>query len=1028
MSLSREWADRLHQFHEELQRQLFCPVGELSFHGFTTKERLRYETAQNHPCVPMPAGTIYGEKFGYAWFFTTLKIPAGLEGKRINLRFDLGGEGLVFVNGLPFGTNRADHIEHLHHHVCDLILTEQAVPGEIYEIAYEAYAGDGKREVRTGPIVDEQEFLTRPNFSYTLPQVGHTVYGIWNEDAYQLYLDMDVLMGLRNALPPDSMRVMEIDNALKKCVNALRMEEGREAMQESFLVAREILAPLLNCKNGSTAPTMYAFGHSHLDLAWLWTNEETVRKCGRSFSTQLHLMDLYPEYTFLQSQPYLYEQTKINYPELYSRIREKVRTGQFLPEGGMWVEADTNMPCGESLIRQFLYGKRFFREEFGVESELLWLPDVFGYSAVMPQIMKGCGIRYFATQKLAWSYNDCEPFPYSYFSWQGLDGSRVTAFLDRDYGAYTNSQYIIERYYARNSKDNCDTLLFPYGYGDGGAGPTRDHIENLRRMKDLEGVPKCIMSTPNDFFRNLEAEPYLPARYVGELYFSAHRGVYTSQAKVKRGNRKCEWALREADIWTALLGRRNDADQERWYKMLLLNQFHDILPGSGIAEIYQKARADYDQILKESSDYLHKLLCTSEADSITVFNSLSWERNALLPLPEGWTGASLNGIALPVQSCRNGLFVNVTLPAFGSCVLSRTQDIAVESVDASAQSFPVLENKYLHVEFAQDGSLARVYDKELDREWLCAPGNQMKMYRDIPRHFDAWDIDSTYLENPVELTEPAEFIAAETGPLFSRVVYRRRLHKSVLRQTVTLEASSRFISFETQIDWQESHKLLKVDFPFALHSEEMYNEIQYGYVKRPTHTSRRYDMDRFEVCNHRWSAIVEENRGAAVLNDCKYGISGSESTLSLSLLRASKAPDFHADIDQHTFTYAVCFWTGPFAESGIVQKGYELNRPPLVVSGAHSLPQQLSVCGDGVVIDTVKPAEDGNGIVIRAYQSMNMTARAVFHLTRTAVAVAEADMLESSNTRISFDGHSWSADFHPFEVKTFHVFDADAIN
>ena len=324
------------------------------------------------------------------------------------------------------------------------ILTEQAVPGEIYEIAYEAYAGDGKREVRTGPIVDEQEFLTRPNFSYTLPQVGHTVYGIWNEDAYQLYLDMDVLMGLRNALPPDSMRVMEINNALKKCVNALRMEEGREAMQESFLVAREILAPLLNCKNGSTAPTMYAFGHSHLDLAWLWTNEETVRKCGRSFSTQLHLMDLYPEYTFLQSQPYLYEQTKINYPELYSRIREKVRTGQFLPEGGMWVEADTNMPCGESLIRQFLYGKRFFREEFGVESELLWLPDVFGYSAVMPQIMKGCGIRYFATQKLAWSYNDCEPFPYSYFSWQGLDGSRVTAFLDRDYGAYTNSQYITD--------------------------------------------------------------------------------------------------------------------------------------------------------------------------------------------------------------------------------------------------------------------------------------------------------------------------------------------------------------------------------------------------------------------------------------------------------------------------------------------------------------------------------------------------------------------------------------------------------
>lgn len=776
------------------------------------------------------------------------------------------------------------------------------------------------------------------------------------------------------------------------------------------------------CSRVPTAPPpprIYAFGHSHLDLAWLWTREETVRKCGRTFSTQLHLMDMYPDYVFLQSQPYLYQQTKENYPELYEKIRQKVKAGQFIPEGGMWVEADTNMPCGESLIRQFLYGKKFFREEFGVESELQWLPDVFGYSGAMPQILRGCGIRYFATQKLSWVYNDCDAFPYNYFRWQGIDGSEVLSVLDRDYGAQTDAKTVIHRFRERASKTNYDRILYPYGYGDGGAGPTRDHLENLHRLKDLEGVPKCELTTPNALFRDMENGPYAPDHYVGELYFATHRGVYTSQADVKKGNRKSEFALREADVWSALTGHHDPVLQETLYKKLLFNQFHDVLPGSGIAEIYQHSRQDYQEILEGTSEYLKGLLGRPQEDAITVFNSLSWERSALIPLPQGWTGARTEDGPLTVQALSEKPWVRVTLAPFASRVLYRAD--AQPEAPRITNGLPVLENEYLRVEFAADGSLAQVRDKQTQRQWLARPGNQLRMFRDIPRHFDAWDLDSTHLENPMELTEPAVFDETQSGPLFDSVHYRRKLNNSLLSQTVILEKGSRRITFRTEIDWNESHKLLKVAFPFALHAEEMYNEIQYGFIKRPTHANRQYDKDRFEVCNHKWSAVAEDNRGAALLNDCKYGISGQGASLSLSLLRSPKAPDFRADQGHHSFQYGVYFWDGPLSLSGVVRQGYEMNLEPLCVSGAYPMDSLLSCSGDGIVIDTVKPAENGDGLVIRAYQSMNMTLQGRFRLALPFTAVTETDMLENPIRDVPAGDGSWTADFGPFEVKTFHI-------
>ncbi len=360
---------------------------------------------------------------------------------------------------------------------------------------------------------------------------------MWQEDVYQLWVDVETLYQIRENVDRDSLRVAEIDRALRDFTVIVDYERPRAEMLETVRACRRRLAPLLACVNGSTAPTMFAFGHAHLDVAWLWPLAEMERKIARTMATQLALMAEYPEYKFLQSQPHLYRVVKTRYPELYARIRTAVEAGQLIPEGGTWVEPDTNIPGGESLIRQFIYGRRFFQEEFGVACKLLWLPDVFGYSGALPQIMRGCGIRYFSTQKIFWSYNGGDPFPYNTFTWEGIDGSEVFVHLHNDYSSRTGPAAVIQRWNERVQKDGFSTRLFPFGWGDGGGGPTRDHLEFLRREGDLEGVPRVIIASPLAYFEDHEAKGWPDERYVGELYFQAHRGTYTSQARTKRGNR-----------------------------------------------------------------------------------------------------------------------------------------------------------------------------------------------------------------------------------------------------------------------------------------------------------------------------------------------------------------------------------------------------------------------------------------------------------------------------------------------------------
>lgn len=1022
MSLTIEWSRRLDHWRKGLKQRFYVPLGEVSWEGYVTKEQLSLEEALKGPFQPMPTGTAWGAKWEYGWFRGKVTLPKEAEGKRIVLKVDVGGESAIFVNGIALGARDRQHTE--------VTLAPKGVPGTQYDVVVEAYAGHGPRVSTVGPLLPGQVSVPEPGPTQAV--VGQSTYGIWDEEVYQLWVDVETLFHTRNGLDPDSLRVSEIDAGLREFTTIVDLEAPREEFLEGVCAARRRLKPLLECVNGSTMPTMFAFGHSHIDVAWLWPFAETERKCGRTFATQLALMEEYPEYRFLQSQPHLYWMTKNRYPEVYERIKKAVARGQWIPEGGMWVEADTNISGGESLIRQFIHGKRFFKEEFGVDCELLWLPDVFGYSGNMPQIMRGCGIRYFSTAKIFWNYNGGDPFPYNTFVWEGIDGSEVLVHLCNDYNSEVDPGKVIERWKQRVQKDGIYSRLMPFGWGDGGGGPTRDHLEYIRRLRDLEGVPRVRMTSPIDYFKDLEEKGIPPARYVGELYFQAHRGVLTSQARTKRGNRKSEFALREAEMWASIAQALGgyaipyDTLDSAW-KKVLLNQFHDVIPGSSIHRVYEEAEAAYADVL-DTADRIRQEACSAlveKANGLVIFNSLSWPRRALVALPEGYQGlAEAQGQPCPTQKIGDRVFAEVNLPPCGWRTFTPAEPCSGGETSTVIARPDLLENEYLRVRFDKNGEITSIYDKEAGREWAKGTCNAFHMYKDVPSLFDAWDIDSMYPQTPVPLEEGnASIEVSAQGPLAGQLTVRRRLHHSEMVQRITLRHGSRAILFDTMIDWQEQHKLLKVSFPVTVHANEALHEIQFGYIARPNHMSRPFDADRFEVANQKWTALVEASRGAAVLNDCKYGVNVVDGSINLTLLRAPLAPDMTADRGQQRFTYAFYAWNGPMAESDLLREAYTLNAPLTMVPGKAGEQSLFAVNVPNVVLETVKPAEDRSGeVIVRLYEAMRTATRCTLRTSLPVLEAWETNMLEEACGRaVPCQGGELVLEFRPFEVKTIRL-------
>ena len=977
MNIGRQWEDRLRIWGEQFEKHYARKAAELEVSTFTTMEHLPFETAVQGPYSPAANGMKWGAKWEYGWFHTSFCVPEALAGERLILCLNVGEEMLVWVNGEETGS-----IDKKHRH---LTLTRCARAGERFEIYAECYAGHGVRAEGGGPVGPNEETVPEPPCCQQT--IRPSIVAVWNETVFQAAMDYLTLYHLVQKLPPKSLRAMKIIQGLKQFTCIADFELPEDELTQSVAQAAKVLKPMLECRNGSTAPEYTVFGQSHLDMAWLWPVEETMRKTARTYSNQLALMEEYPEYRFLMCEPPILEYLQSLYPKLYRRVQSKLASGAFIPEGAMWIESDTNIPSGESLIRQFVRGRRWFREHANAESRLAWMPDTFGFSAALPQIMTKCGVSYFATQKLVRQDPEADPFPYNLFWWEGLDGSRVLAHLYKKNNANFNSGDLLTRWEDdRIQQEGIDGLIYPFGFGDGGGGPTREMLETYRRCRDLEGAPRCRMESPVRYF---ERAGDVENVYCGELYLAWHRGTLTAQARTKRGIRKAEIALKQAEYHLSrqmLQGREisprwHELLEESW-KLLLFNQFHDIAPGTSIARVHERAERELAQVESNARQLLGEMLDQPSAPT-AVYNHLSRARR--------WQGRLIAPQSSEVLAeCPGG-------------------DATVQAVE---QGFLVC-NSRLRCLISPLGEVTSVRIGE--REFLAAPGNRLLMYRDVNGYYDAWEISSMYEENPVALDQQAsvEPFRDSDG---AGVRIRRRLHHSVMEQTIRLEDGSARLDFHTEIDWHERHKLLKVSFPVNARASEAVHEIQFGQIRRPAHRSRQHDRDQYEVCNHRYTALCDPSGGAAVLNDCKYGVSTHGRDICLTLLRAPLMPDMTADQGVQQFSYAFYPFEGCLEQSDVVHEARAFNEPPVTAPFCGDTAPVCLPDRPNLIVDTIKPADTvENALLVRVYECMGMQTEAAFTLHPAVRGMQETDMLEESAraadpARIHFDA---------FEIKTF---------
>jgi len=801
------------------------------------------------------------------------------------------------------------------------------------------------------------------------------------------------------------------------------------------------------------AGRLHLAGHTHIDTAWLWPVRETVRKCARTFSTAVRLMENYPDFHFSCSQAQLYEFVRDYYPDLYRDIRRWIEAGRWHTTGAMWVETDCNAPSGESLIRQIMYGLEFFSREFGTRPRTCWLPDVFGYPGSLPQILKGCGLEYFFTCKLHWQSTN--PFPYHLFWWEGVDGSRVLAHIPRlagYYNGFPRPDQLMTAWENFHEKAVHDELLLPFGYGDGGGGPTSEMLEFAARAVAFPGLPAARIGGEEEFFdRVIASGPDLPV-WQGELYLETHRGTFTSQARTKQANRRSELLLREAEIWASLAQMAGlDADasplRDAW-KRVLLQQFHDILPGSSIGEVYKDAAADFavaqDAAVRVRDDAARRIAESAGlTGDVVVFNPLSHDRtdpfSVILPAGDDapFHFRNARGDRCPVQIVGNaGDTVEVlvepgAVPAFGAASFRR--EPGESSPDDAPNAAPnALENAFFRIELDREGRITRLWDKRVQREVIGpdSPGNDWQIFQDGPEREAAWNVHDTFEKRRYPFDAPAEIRLVETGPIRAAVRIERPFRSSYLRCDIRIYRNMPRIDFAMEVDWQERHAMLKVAFPVLVRSPHATFEIQFGALERPTHRNTSWEQQKFEVPAQRWADLSEDAYGVSLLNDCKYGYDVKNNVLRLTLLRGPDYPDPEADRGTHRFTYSLLPHPGSWQDGGAVQAAAELNCPmsgfaPDAADAADVEPGEfcgLRLRGRGVIAETLKPAENGDGWILRVYEAFGGRTRARIEFGFPIHSLVPCNFVEEDGgPPVAVKDNAFEFDIAPFQVRTFRL-------
>ncbi|KAJ3051806.1 Glycoside hydrolase, 38 vacuolar alpha mannosidase [Rhizophlyctis rosea] len=1010
-------------------------------------KRIPFDDAIKGKFVDTHVGESFGPTWSTHWFKVTVDVPYEFANEEVVLVFDSSSEAMIWstdgepLTGLTGGGGQERHV--------DYRLTSKAKGGDHFELYIEVASneifGAGHGGFMNPPQTDRYYRLNSADI------------GVKNNTAHALKQDLDILIGLVKHLPSDSQTSSDALYTANRVVNIVHPDDPK-TVEEATKVTDEFFASRRD--TGYSLHQITAVGNCHIDTAWLWPFDETKRKAARSWSRQIGLLDEFPRSTFAASQAQQFEWVESLYPELFKKMKKYAKDGRFIPIGGTWVEMDCNMPSGEALCRQFLYGQRYFESRFGARCKVFWLPDTFGYSAQLPQIVREADLRYFFTQKLSW--NNINRFPHTSFLWAGLDGTSVlTHFSPADtYTAQVNVEEVTRAVTNNKDKTYSNKSLLLYGNGDGGGGPLPAMLYRLERLKNLQGLPATAKSGhPQDFYEELEKTSKDLVTWKGELYFELHRGTYTSQAKIKKGNRKSELLLRDVEILSALCCATKGVDYNA--------KFYDEIAETGGV---MRKRA-FEKLAQSFSS------TDSSARALTVFNSTSWERqNEVVAVDLSLLGDvsatsfaqrssdGTHGLVLVAAANKIGSFSVATLdlkalsqefvPVTGRKndqyfaaplgflhsflkVITTNVDDLIDTVDGqyvlvdeTKQQLVTVDNELITVIFDSHGRLRSFVDKSEGRE-IVAPGflgNVFKIYEDIPLFWDAWDVEVYHLEKGWD-AGVGTLEVLEKGPLRAVLQVKHPLTKhSTLTQKIIINARSKLIEFDTHVDWHENRKFLKVEFPVNITQDIATYETQFGYIQRPTHYNNSWDLARFEVCGHKFADFSEFGYGVALLNDCKYGYAVHGNVMRLSLLRSPKAPDFHADMGEHTFRYALYPHKGAFLESDVVKAGYEFNVPLVVSSASASKPidqQYFKVDKSNLVLDTVKVAEDsadGKQIVLRFYEAYGGRGVARVDTALNIKSAVISNIMEDDKDDVEVKDGGFSIGFGPFKVITVKLY------
>ncbi|MFI6600166.1 alpha-mannosidase [Nonomuraea sp. NPDC050536] len=937
------------------------------------------------PRSPVAVGERWGRPWGTSWLTVSGTVPAAWAGRTVEAILDLGFdknmpgfqcEGLVYrPDGSPVkGLNPLNSW---------VPVASPARGGE--EVLLHVEAASNPVILDYHPFLptdlgDKDTAGDQPQYTLTRMDLA-----VLDEDVWNLVMDLEVLGELMAELPAEGARRWEIARAIERALDAVDLQD----VNGTAAAARERLAGVLATPAEPSAHRLTAVGHAHIDSAWLWPLRETVRKVARTTANMTDLLEREPGFVYAMSQAQQYAWIKEHRPEVYERVKKAVSEGRFVPAGGMWVESDTNMPGSEAMARQFVHGKRFFLQEFGVENEEAWLPDTFGFAAGLPQIIKEAGSSWLLTQKISWS--QVNTFPHHTFWWEGIDGTRIfTHFPPVDtYNCSMKGSEIAHA--ARNFKDKgvAGSSLAPTGWGDGGGGTTREMVAKAARMRDLEGSARVEWDRPAAFFARAQAEYPDPAVWVGELYLELHRGTLTSQARTKRGNRRSEHLLHEAELWAATAAVRTGfpypyEELDRIWKTVLLHQFHDILPGSSIAWVHREAEQTYAAVAAELEAIIGaaQRALAGDGPGTVTFNAAPHARR--------------------------------DVPAGGAAPAEQLGDATVVT---PAEGGYVLDNGVIRVLVDGRGLVTSVHDLAADREAI-APGqvaNLLQVHPDFPNMWDAWDVDRFYRNTVTDLTD-----ADEVSPVPDGVAVRRSFSSSQVRQTLVLPSGAARLEIHTEVDWHETEKFMKLAFPLDVHAERYAAETQYGHVFRPTHTNTSWEAAKFEACNHRFVHLEEPGWGLALVNDSTYGHDvtrtvrsdgGTTTTVRASLLRAPRFPDPQTDQGTHRFSHALVVGA---TVGDAVREGYAINLPERTVPGADPVEPLVTVDDDAVVITAVKLADDASGdVIVRLYESRGGRVRARLTPSFSFETVTDCDLLERPRGSAALDLR-----LRPFQLRT----------